>query len=192
MTSPRPSLGWARLAISLCAAALIAGCGFAPTAPATITPAVACQPDDTDLPAAYPELRQVASIERAAEGVVVLVAAVPGDDSLTYVGACRYERHGTDILATHSGISVVNTALDGAISLDSRLTIETGVISEAMVAGRAAPEVSRVAVVAGDGSEISASILDGVYLAWWRGPLEGATVTAFGADGTELGAVTVD
>ncbi|WBQ03416.1 hypothetical protein [Kribbella sp. CA-293567] len=54
------------------------------------------------------------------------------------------------------------------------------------VYGRVAAGVEKVKVVTTEGVEVTASVADGYYLAWWPAPAGPATVTAFGRDGAVL------
>ncbi len=52
--------------------------------------------------------------------------------------------------------------------------------------------VTTVVVTRDDGLEVTATVHDGRYAAWWPGPEQAATVTAYRADGTVGSPVVVD
>jgi hypothetical protein len=180
----------AQLVVAVALTLVVGACASEPVPPSTSRAAVACQPDDSDLPAPYPELTVVAGAEDQGAGAALLTAPVPGDPSLAYLEMCAYtidDQGGT--VVTGVALSAVDAALVGTVAVESRQAID-GDRPQAGIGGRVSDEVARLEVSLSDGSRSDVPIRDGYFLSWWRGPAVDATsLVAYDAAGAKIGGV---
>jgi hypothetical protein len=169
---------------------VVVACTSDPVPPPISLAVAACQPDDTDLPAPYPEMSVVAAAEDQGAGAALLTAPVPGDPLLAYLQMCAYMIGGQgEAIVTGMGITAVDAVLPGPVAVESRLAVE-GDRPQAGIGGRVSEEVARVEVVLSDGSRSDVPIRDGYFLSWWGGAgVDAISLVAYDAAGTKIGEV---
>lgn len=186
---PRKSLALA----SFLGASLVAGCqgssaSLQPEVSASLRPEVTACQSAGDTANADPTLTPVVGIDRGIDGVLVLTAPVPGDDTTFYLGLCRYERRAV-VLKTDAAGGTLALTFDGPVSLDRHIDVD-GPPAQGALAGRIVDGAAAVQVMLESGASVDAVVRDGYWIAWWPGSTRASSVRALDANGNEVGTIT--
>src|SRR4051794_29933252 len=178
---------------SFLAASLVAGCqgssaSLRPEPSASFGPEVTACQSAGDTANAEPTLTPVVGIDHGIDGVLVLTAPVPGDETTFYLGLCRYERRPVVLTTDNAGGTLART-FGGGVSLDRHIDVD-GPPAQGALAGRIVDGAAAVQVTLESGASVDAVVRDGYWIAWWPGSARASTVRALDANGNEVGTIT--